>query len=154
MSQREIKLRKILDKIITKGAIASLVGIIPAAMAGAPFLALGLGIAAMVGHDTKDAAWWAKGGHHYGAQDKYGVKETNTNQVYENVGTTVDKVLSTFEFSEAGNDEMIEFAEYLLSPEGPKNIAMAIKNKLKGEGGEKYFTSNPEKLQSFLSKLR
>lgn len=70
------------------------------------------------------------------------------------VGTTVDKILQTFEFSQKGNDEMIEFGEYLLSPEGPKNIAMTIKSRLKGEGGEKYFTSNPEKLQAFLSKLR
>jgi hypothetical protein len=70
------------------------------------------------------------------------------------VGTTVDKILQTFEFSQKGNDEMIEFGEYLLSPEGPKNIAMTIKSRLKGEGGEKYFTSDPEKLQAFLSKLR
>jgi hypothetical protein len=70
------------------------------------------------------------------------------------VGTTVDKILQTFEFSQKGNDEMIEFGEYLLSPEGPKNIAMSIKSRLKGEGGEKYFTSDPEKLQAFLSKLR
>jgi phage anti-repressor protein len=72
----------------------------------------------------------------------------------ENVGTILDKILQTFEFSQKGNDEMIEFGEYLLSPEGPKNIAMSIKSKLKGEGGEKYFTSDPEKLQAFLSKLR
>ena len=70
------------------------------------------------------------------------------------VGDIVDKILRTFEFSQKGNDEMIEFGEYLLSPEGPKNIAMTIKSRLKGEGGEKYFTSDPEKLQAFLSKLR
>jgi hypothetical protein len=70
------------------------------------------------------------------------------------VGTTVDKILQTFEFSQKGNDEMIEFGEYLLSPEGPKNIAMSIKNKLKGEGGEKYFASDPGRLQTFLSKLK
>ena len=71
----------------------------------------------------------------------------------ENVGSTIDKMLQTFEFSEKGNDEMIEFGNYLLSPEGPKNIARSIKGKLKGEGGENYFTSKPEELDAFLSKL-
>ena len=72
----------------------------------------------------------------------------------ENVGSTLDKMLQTFEFSEKGNDEMIEFGNYLLSPEGPKNIARSIKSKLKGEGGENYFTSKPEELDAFLSKLK
>jgi len=75
-------------------------------------------------------------------------------EVNENVGSTIDKMLQTFEFSEKGNDEMIEFGNYLLSPEGPKNIAMSIKTKLKGEGGENYFTSKPEELDAFLSKLK
>jgi hypothetical protein len=74
-------------------------------------------------------------------------------EVNENVGSTIDKMLQTFEFSEKGNDEMIEFGNYLLSPEGPKNIARSIKGKLKGEGGENYFTSKPEELDAFLSKL-
>jgi hypothetical protein len=86
-------------------------------------------------------------------------KETDANQVYEedlneNVGNILDKFFSTFEFSQKGNDEMIEFANYLLSPEGPKNIALAIKNKLKGEGGENYFSSNPEELDMFLNRLK
>ena len=75
-------------------------------------------------------------------------------EVNENVGSTIDKMLQTFEFSEKGNDEMIEFGNYLLSPEGPKNIARSIKGKLKGEGGENYFTSKPEELDAFLSKLK
>jgi hypothetical protein len=75
-------------------------------------------------------------------------------EVNENVGSTIDKMLQTFEFSEKGNDEMIEFGNYLLSPKGPKNIAVSIKNKLKGPGGENYFTSKPEKLDAFLSKLK
>jgi predicted unusual protein kinase regulating ubiquinone biosynthesis (AarF/ABC1/UbiB family) len=78
---------------------------------------------------------------------------TKDKMVTENIGTTLDKLLNTFEFSQKGNDEMIELANYILSPEGPKNIAMFIKNKLKGEGGEKYFTSNPEALNTLLSKL-
>ena len=36
-------------------------------------------------------------------------------EVNENVGSTINKILQTFEFSEKGNDEMIEFANYLLS---------------------------------------
>ena len=31
---------------------------------------------------------------------------------------------------------------------------MSIKSKLKGEGGENYFTSKPEELDAFLSKLK
>jgi len=75
-------------------------------------------------------------------------------EVNENVGTTIEKILQSFEFSEKGNDEMIEFANYLLSPEGPKNIAMSIKSRLKGEGGENYFTSTPDELNALLSKLK
>jgi len=74
MSRNEIKLRQILDKIITTGAIAGLVGILPAAMVGAPFLALGLGIASLVGCTMKDAAWWKSKGHNHDIQSKYGVK--------------------------------------------------------------------------------
>ncbi len=86
-------------------------------------------------------------------------EETDANQVYEaevneNVGATIDKILKVFEFSQAGNDEMIELANYLLSPEGPRNIAMQLKSSLKGEGGENYFTNNPEELDALLSKLR
>ena len=75
MSQGELKLRQILDKLIMRGALGSLAGIIPAAMMGHPALAVGLGIAALAGTALKDAAWWKNNGHHYGAQDKYGVKE-------------------------------------------------------------------------------
>jgi hypothetical protein len=74
MSQSELKLRQILEKVIMRGALSSLAGIIPAAMMGHPGLAVGLGIAALAGTALKDAAWWKKNGHHYGAQGKYGVK--------------------------------------------------------------------------------
>ena len=74
MSAKELKVRKIIDKIIKKGAVASLIGILPAAMAGAPMLALGLGIAALAGTTIKDAAWWKVKGHHHAAQAKHGVK--------------------------------------------------------------------------------
>ena len=93
--------------------------------------------------------------------EKYGLNEVEEEvgegkevEVNENVGSTINKILQTFEFSEKGNDEMIEFGNYLLSPEGPKNIARSIKSKLKGEGGENYFTSKPEELDAFLSKLK
>ena len=92
----------------------------------------------------------------YGLDEGKEVEEPSLyeGEVNENVGSTINKILQTFEFSEKGNDEMIEFANYLLSPEGPKNIAMSIKSKLKGEGGENYFTSKPEELDAFLSKLK
>lgn len=74
----------------------------------------------------------------------------------ENVGSTLDKMLQTFEFSEKGNDEMIEFGNYLLSPEGPKNIAQSIKFKLKQTDqipGQMYY-GDKEALEAFLSKLK
>jgi hypothetical protein len=74
MSQKEIRVRSILDKIIKYGSVAAMAGIVPAMMAGAPFLALGLGIAALAGCSVKDAAWWKKEGHYHADQDKYGVK--------------------------------------------------------------------------------
>lgn len=88
MSRNEIKLRQILDKIILRGALGSLAGILPAAMMGHPFLALGLGVASLVGCGLKDAAWWKSKAtnaadftidgesypHHRSAQDKYGIK--------------------------------------------------------------------------------
>jgi len=83
MSQSEIKLRQIIDKIIKRGSLASMASVLPAAMAGSPWLAIGLGIAALTGMTLKDAAWWKKGGsdrnqtgHNYAAQAKYGLKET------------------------------------------------------------------------------
>jgi hypothetical protein len=74
-------------------------------------------------------------------------------ELNESVGNTLEKLFQSVEFSQKGNDELIEFGEYLLSPEGPKKIAMSIKQRLKGSGGEDYFTSDPERLQSFLSKI-
>jgi hypothetical protein len=89
MSQKEIKLRQILDKIINKGSLGSLAGVLPAAMSGHPGLALGLGVAAMVGAFSKDAAWWKSGGHNYGAQSKYGVKESKKGF---SIATALDKM--------------------------------------------------------------
>jgi len=98
-------------------------------------------------------------GTKYGLTEAEDVEEDKDPDVYEgevneNIGSTIDKILSSFEFSQKGNDEMIELANYILTPEGAKNMAMSIKNKLKGEGGENYFTSNPEALQSLLDKIR
>ena len=77
-------------------------------------------------------------------------------ELNENVGSSIEKMIdgAKFEFSEKGNDEIIELANYILTPEGAKNIAMSLKNRLKGEGGENYFTNKPEALQSLLDKLK
>jgi hypothetical protein len=77
-------------------------------------------------------------------------------ELNENIGSSIEKMIdgAKFEFSEKGNDEMIELANYILTPEGAKNVAMSLKNRLKGEGGENYFTSKPEALQSLLDKLK
>ena len=70
MSPEEFKFRSILDKVINKGAVGSALAIVPVAMAGAPFVAMGLGIAAMAGFLLKDSAWWSRQGHHYEESDK------------------------------------------------------------------------------------
>jgi hypothetical protein len=76
MSQDEIKLRQIIDKLIKPGAVTSFFATIPAMMSGHPWLALGLGIASLAGVTLKDYAWWSREeGHNYKAQDKYGIKE-------------------------------------------------------------------------------
>lgn len=84
------------------------------------------------------------------------VKEGGKVELKENVGSSIEKMIdgAKFEFSEKGNDEIIELANYILTPEGAKNIAMSLKNRLKGEGGENYFTNKPEALQSLLDKLK
>jgi hypothetical protein len=84
------------------------------------------------------------------------VKEGEEVELNENVGSSIEKMIdgAKFEFSEKGNDEIIELANYILTPEGAKNIAMSLKSRLKGEGGENYFTSKPEALQSLLDKLK
>jgi len=74
MGPEEIKLRSILDKLIKYGTVGAALAIVPAMMAGAPFAALGLGIAALAGTSMKDAAWWKLQGHAHKEQDKYGAK--------------------------------------------------------------------------------
>ena len=78
MSDDEYKLRSIIHKIMERGTGLAALGILPAAMMGAPAVAGGLGIAALVGMISKDAAFWKRGGsdkyqtgHHYGAQRKH-----------------------------------------------------------------------------------
>ena len=75
-------------------------------------------------------------------------------EVNENIGSTIDKILSSFEFSQKGNDEMIELANYILTPEGAKNVAMSLKNRLKSEGGENYYATDKKALQDLLDKLK
>jgi len=77
MSDQEFKVRSIIHKLIEKGTIASIAGVVPAMMSGYPFLALGLGIMSLSGGALKDAAWWKRkgydkyqSGHHYGAQSR------------------------------------------------------------------------------------
>ena len=74
MDEKEYKLRKILDKVITYGAVGAGLAVLPAAMFISGGVAAGLGVAALAGTILKDAAWYKKGGrysdHHYGPSDK------------------------------------------------------------------------------------
>jgi hypothetical protein len=112
MSQNEIKLRQIIDKFIKRGGLASLAGVIPAAMAGAPGLAIGLGIAALASSALKDAAWWAKKGHHYSAQNKYDLKESRKGFSIE---TALEKMDSIIE--EVTTDKVTEILNSLTESE-------------------------------------
>jgi hypothetical protein len=111
MSRNEIKLRQILDKIISYGAIGGVGGIIPAAAAGASTeVVVGLAIAALVGFMFKDAAWWKSKGHHYDAQDKYGLKENDED--YEKIGREVEYGINPYEEQPSKNelnDDLLEF---------------------------------------------
>ena len=77
MSEDEHKLRSIVHKIINKGSLLAMAGVVPAMMfVGGP-TAIGLGIAALLGMTLKDASFWKRGGydkfktgHHYDAQSK------------------------------------------------------------------------------------
>jgi len=70
MSDDELKMRSIIHKLMQKGTALAALGILPAAMMGAPALAVGLGIASLIGMTMKDSAFWKRGGHHYDAQNK------------------------------------------------------------------------------------
>ena len=74
MGETEYKLRKILDKVITYGAVGAGLAALPAAMFISGGVAAGLGAAALAGTILKDAAWYKRGGkysdHHYGPSDK------------------------------------------------------------------------------------
>ncbi len=77
MSNEELKLRGILDKIVQNTTLLSALGIIPAMMFVGGGAALALGIVALAGVTLKDSAFFKRKGydkfgtgHHYGASDK------------------------------------------------------------------------------------
>jgi|688.fasta_scaffold439149_2 hypothetical protein len=66
MSEKEYKLRHIIDKIITKGGVLSMLGVVPAAMFVSGGAAAALGVTALVAFLFKDAAFWdSKGDVHH-----------------------------------------------------------------------------------------
>jgi hypothetical protein len=69
MDAEEFEARKLIHKIITYTGIGAGLAVLPAAMFISGGIAIALGVTAMVGVATKDAAFWKKGGsHHYRAQ--------------------------------------------------------------------------------------
>jgi len=84
----------------------------------------------------------------------------------KNIGDIVNKIFvsnknKNFTFDQTGNDELIEFASYILTPEGAKKVAQTIYSQLKkGEGaGENQnefgiYTSNKQKLSDLERKLK
>ena len=91
------------------------------------------------------------------------MEDTNENfdgtLVKKSIDEIIDDILSKFEFSEKGNDEMITLANYLLSPSGPERISQQIYSNLKkghgaDENGFGIYTSNRDELKSLESKLK
>ena len=78
------------------------------------------------------------------------------------IGRIVDDIISSFEFSEKGNDELITLANYLLTPEGADNVANQILGKLKkgfgahdeDEQGFGVYTSDRESLRSLEDRFK
>jgi hypothetical protein len=85
------------------------------------------------------------------------VKE-NKNEVRE-IGRILDDIMSSFEFSEKGNDEMLTLANYIL--ENPEGVANMIMGKLKkgygahdeDESGFGVYTSKRDELKGLEGRL-
>ena len=60
MSEDEFKMRNIVDKIIEKTSVLSMLGIVPAAMLSGGAAAVAAGVTALVAYLLKDAAWYNK----------------------------------------------------------------------------------------------
>jgi len=77
MSDREYRIRRIVDKVITYSSVGSALAIVPAAMFIGAGVAAGLGVYALVSNTLRDAAWFKRGGydkyktgHHYERSDR------------------------------------------------------------------------------------
>jgi hypothetical protein len=60
MSEDEYKMRNILDKIIEKTSVLSMLGIVPAMMLSGGGAAVAAGVAGILGYILRDAAWYKK----------------------------------------------------------------------------------------------
>jgi hypothetical protein len=60
MSEDEFKMRDIVDKLLEKTSVLSMLGIVPAAMLSGGGAAVAAGVAALVSYLLKDAAWYQK----------------------------------------------------------------------------------------------
>ena len=73
----------------------------------------------------------------------------------------LEKIMSTFEFSEKGNDELIMLADYLMTDDGARNIAQTIHKRLKrgygahdeDEKGFGVYTKNRDRLRGLEDKF-
>lgn len=78
------------------------------------------------------------------------------------IGRIVDDIISSFEFSEKGNDELITLANYLLTSDGADNVANQILGKLKkgfgahddDEQGFGVYTSDRESLRNLEDRFK
>lgn len=82
MDREEFEARKAIHKILTYVTVGAGLAIVPAAMFISGGIAAALGVTALAGTMTKDAAWWKRGGgHQYDAQ-RQAEKEWNDESEY------------------------------------------------------------------------
>jgi len=87
------------------------------------------------------------------------VKENKNEE--RNVGRIIDDIITGFEFSELGNDEMIILADFLMDEGNAKQLAQRIHQRLKkgygahqdDEEGFGIYSKNRDRLKDFEKKL-
>ena len=87
------------------------------------------------------------------------VKENRNEE--RHIGVIIDDIISSFEFSEKGNDELITLANFLIEPGNSEKVAQQILSKLKrgygahedDEEGFGVYTSKRDELSDLESRF-
>jgi superfamily I DNA and RNA helicase len=87
------------------------------------------------------------------------VKENKNEE--RNIGRIIEDIISSFEFSDIGNDEMVIFADFLMDEGNAKQLAQSIYQRLKqgygahqdDEKGFGIYSKNRDRLKDFEKRL-